>query len=229
MILKTINLISAFFLAGPVFAVVQQPTDTGAGVLLIEQYGGKNKRPALILFKGTKSGKFEEPGGKRDKKEDLRKTASRELQEESSNLFSISGNKFRDAQAVKIKNTYICYALYIQGSKMRNGSLISKMQYHTNKKQLAKHKAPYSWKETSDITHVYIDQLVKDKAYIARNRLVTTDVNGKKVVIEGRAVACIRECINQKALQNALSQSPVKLTSRKSTVGFKAGTASYCA
>ena len=60
-----------------------------------------NKEPGVILFKSKKKDLFSEGGGNMDDSDiDVRATATRELREESANLFNLSVTNLNNSQFV---------------------------------------------------------------------------------------------------------------------------------
>jgi hypothetical protein len=107
---KFLKSLFCILLFSPLFAIQQLPTDTGAGVVLLENYrrgSAGSYQPAVILFR-KQSGIYTDGGGRRNGNEDLRITAARELREESLNTFNLNAYSFHDNEAVKLKNTYGC-------------------------------------------------------------------------------------------------------------------------
>lgn len=176
----------------------QKKTDTGAGIILIEDYYDnrrKRYRPAIILFKNRFFGMYEDLGGGKDKKENLKQTALREAQEESRNLFILPIELLDDNKAVRIKN-YVGYIVHIKGPDDKN---INLKQYDYNKSILDRYfnnikpnKLEKSFDETIDVTRIYVQQLIKDGIYDVKGDFYTKDVNNKKIKIFSRTKSLLR-------------------------------------
>lgn len=192
--------------------IVQNQTDTGAGVILIENYKPQNQMnyiPCIILFKEKNSGKYSDGGGNRDivhgLLEDLKVTAVRELKEESMNTFRLNPNTLNDNNAVR-HGSYVCYFLYVQGPQNANGQhpIFSNYYFH-NKKLIDKPSTPHHWKETDSMIRVSIAQFINDGGLLKQGDLDTIDTSGNKVTILGRTKACIRTAYNDNTYKNSLN------------------------
>ena len=182
----------------------QMNSDTGAGIILLEDYNMGTKRElSVILFKNAQNGMYMDGGGTRDNiagtnsKEDLRDTARRELKEESANLFRLDKSIVNDNASVRHLN-YVGYIIYVQGPKDANNKHpIFSQLYSTNlqKIQQAKSnlKAPYT--ETNGITRVTVNQLIKDNIHTKQGDFPTTDAKGNNIIIQGKTKAIIRNAL----------------------------------
>ncbi len=221
------NLLKPFvfiLLSSPLYAIVQQPTDTGAGVVLLENYRPQVgvAQPAVILFRKTNN-KYTDGGGRRTQQEDLRATAARELKEESLNTFRLNYLTLNDNDAVKLHNTYGCYFKFVSGPVDQRGNTPIYSAYYTHNHQLLSRiqGVPHDWKETNGMTRVFINQLSQDGIAQNRGDLVTTDVYGNRITIEGRTAGCIRDAFNQGILANVLATGPATL---RENTNFRGGT-----
>lgn len=159
-----------------------------AGVLLFEKY--KNEF-ALIIFK-QKSGKFSDAGGGQDLNETKKRTACRELREESRNLFIINENVLDDKISV-VNRSYVGYLLYITST-----TGIRSKHYYENMKVLIHNNARKEWQETTEMSRVYIKDLTA--ALSLMEDLNTVDVYGKAIVIDARTKALIAKAFQNKFL-----------------------------
>ena len=213
--------------------IIQQSSDTGAGVILIENYKPKNQQnyiPCVILFRDKKRGTYSDGGGNREHGENLQKTAARELKEESANMFRLSPNTLTDNNAVR-HNNYVCYFLYIRGPKDKNNNYpIFSQHYYDNMKIINNSNAPSFWKETDSLVRVSIQQFIQDGGLTATGDLNTVDTNNNKITIMGRTKGCIRNAINDGTYDRALNKL-ITLNENKdyknSNVGYLNGTKTY--
>jgi hypothetical protein len=183
-------------------------TDTGAGVFLIENYrNNANTRTedAVILFKSRHSYRYEEGGGGRDPGEDLRKTATRELKEESLNTFRLDHNILRNQDAYR-HQTYVGYFVKVRGPAPGHG--IASEDYNHNlgrinhyHQQLGQ-EVPHDWRETNRMVRVYINDLIQgagtpggQNIHNVAGNMSVNDANGNKITIDGRTKALLRMAI----------------------------------
>lgn len=167
----------------------QMESDSGAGVILLEKYNGKL---SIILLFDKFRNKFSDPGGSREPNENLKKTAIRELEEESKNLFRLNISALNDDIAVRHK-TYIGYIVYITGPNIN--PIENKYYYHNSNLINSNSKSQKDYKETDGITRVYVDQLIKDGIINNNGDMNSIDVNGNKIKIFGRTVSVIRDAL----------------------------------
>lgn len=198
---------------GLIGAIQQRHSDTGAGVVLLEDYfNGKKREPAIIIFKDRFTGKFTDAGGRREKKEDLRLTAARELKEESCNTFRINAFKTKmlnDFNAIR-HHSYVCYFMRVCGPTNKQLAIYSAFYRH-NQKLLSSGTAPHSFKETNGMTRIFLSQLIKDKIQNSQGDFVTRDAQGNRVTITARTSACLREALRLKMIQNIYAAGPTIL------------------
>lgn len=176
----------------------QKKTDTGSGIILVEEYYDsktRKYRPVIILFKNRFFGMFEDLGGGRDSSETLKESAIREAQEESRNLFILPEELLDDKKAVRIKN-YVGYIVHIKGPDDRN---INLKWYDYNKEIIDEHldevkptKKEKSFDETIDITRIYVEQILKDGIFDIQGDFYTKNINNKTVKIFSRTKSLLR-------------------------------------
>lgn len=169
----------------------QNKTDTGAGIIMLEEYKGKL---AIILFHNKYKYTFEDPGGQRDNMEDLKDTASRELTEESANTFRIDKNMLKDNNAVR-HYEYVGYFVYVRGPLNNNDYQIHSEIYNKNRRMISKNKAPDVWRETDTMTRIYVNELLKPNILTAKGKVNVTDVYGNKIIMSSRPKALVRKAI----------------------------------
>lgn len=159
---------------------------TGAGILIIE------KSTNIILFHNNLRNTYEEGGGTRDiiknKPENIKKTASREMKEESKNMFDI---KILKHKIVKNK-----YALYLINSK----NTIELDVYNYNKRLLDQRNISEYWDETDKVTKINISQLFEDNIMSKYSNFITQDVFGEKIILGYRILSLLHEMIRNKII-----------------------------
>jgi hypothetical protein len=186
---------------------------SGAGVMIIEDYYTKSGKiePCVLLVKNGASGLFTDFGGGYEKKhKNLKETASKELREESRNLFNVSEKylkKYVDipvSSNKSIKNVfYRVYIIKING--------ISRKYFNYNKNIIDKtHQkgthVPYSWRETTDITHIPFKN-IDFNLLGARGKIILTDIDGNHIQLHGRAKRCIY--YSQATMYNIVREKPI--------------------
>lgn len=190
-------------------------TYNGSGVMIFSNYNNSRGRhePAVILFKSSMTGKYEELGGKIEMKDfnganTLVNTAAREAREESANLFNITNVSILNPGLIAQRHydksdvnsrIYRCYALYLSN----NDNASWKYVYTQNANKLKSLRAPNEWLETNDVQFFYLSDL----DFVLRSNpggsINCVDAEGVLRTIEGRTKACVRE------MMNALSQNGV--------------------
>ncbi len=220
---------SASFAPSP----ASHPTHHGAGVIILENYKGKL---ALTLFKNTSSGKYDCPGGKiDDAKIAIENTASKELREETINMFNINPtNLIHSVDIPSGKKLYRAYVIHVQGPTDKNGKHpIFSAVYSTNMAVIGASKGvPHEWRETSDIARLYVDQFCSDYKSGHSGDLVTTDASGNSIVLNGRDKKLILTAISSGFISKKGTTTLPLLTMRHSKIGvssksFLIGTSSY--
>lgn len=156
---------------------------TGAGVLLINNIDNK---PCVILARDKYSKSYMDFGGgvdnykKHQHNRDIKKTAVRELYEESLGLFKIKVKYISNKTKLKHeyhKSFYKSFPLYITNN-------ISEKLYYKNLELLSSDKeTPRYYKESDHINWFYLSDLY-NKNYI--------DINGDKQKLKSRAVEVIQ-------------------------------------
>lgn len=181
---------------------------SGAGVLIVEDYYMKDGEvvPCIILVKNKASGEYSDFGGSYEKKHiSLKETASKELQEESRNLFVIDPKfmtNYVDIPAFS-NNFYRVYLLKINGANrkyfLHNKNLIDTA--HQNDTHV-----PRSWRETSDIAHIPIKNIDYDKLAV-RGKITVQDINGKDIIFSGRIKKIIRN--TKLYIEKLVNENPI--------------------
>lgn len=101
----------------------------------------------IILFENTKWNKFAIPGGKKDKTEQIEKTAIRELAEETANLFSLQNlHNYFDMYDKKVKAFNRVYYIFIEPNTVQTNL------FYKNKKKISQRNKKYCWNETKNIS-----------------------------------------------------------------------------
>lgn len=160
-------------------------TYSGAGVLIVENYYTKNGDiiDCILLVRNKSSQLYTDFGGSFEKRyKTLQNTAYHELNEESLNLFDIKNVIYDISVDIPAgKHFYKMYIIKING--------ISRKYYQSNRRILdnlhSSDKVPKYWKETDDIVHIPITNIIFDdlnKKMIIKIK----DVNGKNVIINRR-------------------------------------------
>jgi len=129
---------------------------TGAGILILgKEYHPYNKRYEYytILFKNRKNGVYMEGGGGRGFNENVKVTATRELQEESLNTFKFSPKILIDKDSILL-DEYVGFVVNLTGN-------IDLEFYKYNYKLLNNRRAPHDWKETNGIIKIFLSDLVQ--------------------------------------------------------------------
>lgn len=156
---------------------------SGAGVLIVEDYMNEK---CVTLFRDKYSRRYEEGGGKVDTEdgENTKKTASRELMEESRNMFRISE---KDLTTYVEHENYRCYVVMVRGP------IYGKYFYYNQIVLNGTTTTPEDWKDTDNMDRFVVDTLVKDGLKTKEGHLRSTTYEGKTVTISGRTKACIRK------------------------------------
>jgi hypothetical protein len=138
---------------------------SGAGVLIIEDYYNRYNVciPTVLLVRNASSGNYGDFGGMYEKHHtDLQHTAIEELREESLNLFDIDSSFLDTYVDIPTTRDNIYYRTYIikinnvsRKHYMYNYDLIEQCYYN-------KIRIPRCWRETDDITHVPISNLLNN-------------------------------------------------------------------
>lgn len=184
---------------------VQKDTDDGAGVILMVKHAGQD---ALILFNDKDKNQYADAGGGRKNKEDLRLTASKELQEESLNLFKISAGALDNNTAVRHKN-YLGYFVILSGPDVNDLDKL-KAKYDGNKTLINSNASSISdWKETNNIELVYLEDfktaLKNDTSSELKN---VKTVDGTTIItVFGRTKGIIKQGLSSGKIKN-----PTKIT-----------------
>lgn len=205
---------------------------SGAGIMLFERLyvnsiSGREE-PAVILFRSSLTGEYEELGGGIEPEDfnsenTLIITAKREAKEESYNLFDFDRvdysstyggiNRYYDREVGT--NTYRCYAICLAENQ---GNDQWKQMYETNKTLINSKSTPSSWRETNDMQRFFISDLQSCLSTKKRGSITTIDASGAVRTIAGRTKACLRymlqgytsSSIIDAALSNARSVITIK-------------------
>jgi len=181
----------------------------GAGVILFERlYRSFNGReePAVILFRSTLTGEYEELGGGIDLEDfagegTLARTSKREAKEESYNLFNLDktdllsmyGGIQRNIDREVNNQIYRCYAV---GIAENQGNDRWESFYEQNKSLLNTRVTSSSWKETNDMKRFFLSDLNNVISAGIHGSISVMDVNGSIRTITGRTKACLRQMLN---------------------------------
>ena len=170
----------------------------GAGAIIVDT---NYRRPSgvkcssIFLFKNASSGMYELPYGKRDSTDSsAKKTAKRELEEESCNLFHFSEDMFDERYKVEsYHGTQHAYIIKVTSST----GLFSK-NFNKNLMLLKSSRAPHDYLEMSGITRIDIDDAIC--ADIARcvdspHHFTLKDVYGNSIIIHERDSRFIAKAI----------------------------------
>jgi len=168
---------------------------TGAGVLITEDYYTKQGEiiPCLILCRNKSSLIYMDMGGAYESKhQSLNVTASKELREESANLFNINPihlSVFQDIPTSGSNKTfYRIYIIKING--------VARKYYNHNKHLLDSSSIPRSWRETDQIAHIPI-QGINFTALTQRKKHIIKDIDNNDIQIHPRVKNIL---INSKSL-----------------------------
>ena len=198
--------------------------DAGAGVVLLENYTNPKTREsglAVILFRNKFNKMYTDGGGVRDKEEDIKDTARRELREESANLFRLSKDSLSNRLAVRV-HKYVGYFVKLK-------SPIMSKKYFSNLDKIKRNKSPRYWRETDDFKRVFIRDFI-DAGGLKKGelkRVRTTD--NKTISIHGRAKALLRKGLEEDIIRDVGSIKP-RINARFNSVGgntFLDGTFNY--
>lgn len=233
---STVQLGAGMYQLGGDLAFYQQGggQPKGAGVIFIEPFFNQKTNKyqwavVLIESKRKTGSQFEDLGGKVDPKHATKnpknpaaQAASEEVQEESRNLLEIGAYDIFKKSLKIDYNQYRCYFMQLE-SGLKLGR-----QFRTNKKALDANKAPYSWRETTNITRVYLSEFTPAKLK-QQGDIYVKDVYGKTVKIFGRTKACIREGQKEiQAVKNFPKHKILKVSNTtKHTKGWKKGTTTF--
>ena len=196
--------------------IQELPTDTGAGVGIVETYRNKARSRteiALILVEtsvydrnqGRHVLKWTLPGGKREAGDSIKKTARKELEEETANLIRLSENEMDSNFAVRHTNPFngegfVAYFVHLLGPLMSS-------HFYTNLQTLQTNGASHDYLEAGRICRVYLSDMVAQGVSTTKGDFQATDANGKSVLIEARTKAVIREALHAGFIPNL---TPVK-------------------
>jgi hypothetical protein len=200
----------------------QQNKVNRAGIILIEKsYDNKKGRnePAIILFRGRSM--CADGGGKMDKEDtNLQVTATRELIEESANLFRLNTNILKQNLSYTY-NDRICYFVGINGPIHIN-------YFEDNIKIISEFNVSHSWKETTRIHKFYISDLKNMDLNIPNHLTNVTDADGNTdLIIMERTKICIRDGLFKVFDQIQYNQLRENLNFQEGSDKFLYGTKTY--
>ena len=174
----------------------------GAGVILLEYVNiNNNYELCVIIVHNIYKNIYECPGGKIDNNDNTYKTASRELKEESLNLFNISKHYLTNKYSIDIKSGrryYKAYVIHLIGPISMNKRIKLRF-FFNNKKDIEKHNISSCWRETNNITKLSVNQFVNDinanKKDINSN-LNTIDIYNRNIIFSRRDAELLKNAIN---------------------------------
>ncbi len=207
----------------PINTVPKKFKKNNGGVILIEKEydNGKGRcEPAIILFRENgKFGSCTDAGGQQDINDiDVKYTATRELQEESANLFRINPLDLSSAHFYTIKN-YTCFFVYIES--------INAKYYNENYNILKRNKAPQCWLETNKLHRFYVSDLIKMNLS-EHSQLHVTDADGiTNLLIKPRTKICISGGIEHIKTQKEYNKLNVNLDFKSNSEQFLDKTKCY--
>jgi len=188
---------------------IDEITDTrfsGAGILLLEKI---NNRWVLILIRDhTKT--YADPGGNYElTHENLAKTATEELREESRNLLHIinhhSLNNYVDTYSNYYRSYYRSYIININGIKeddfLHNMNIID--TYNRDKGHVNG-----CWRETSGLKKFYLDDLFESINKFEEGKFSCKDINQNVEIIRKRIFDILKAFKNKENLINLI---PIEL------------------
>jgi len=173
----------------------------------IEPFLNKKIEPCIVLLRNRSTGIFSEMGGIYEKKhQNLVKTAITELREESRNLFNLvclenALTQYTDIP-VDSHTYYRVYFVKINGSSTK---------YFTHNMQILDQSSdtPIYWKETDQLAHVPINQLID--LDLNKKGVKVKTVNGEEIKLSRRTRKVIRYGFDN--IMNIVKEPP--LLSRK--------------
>ena len=183
-----------------------------SGILLLENYYLPNSQtwiPCLVVFGQNKKKDFvyEEAGGEKGQHEKPWITASRELKEESFNLFRLNKHKMKHCPFVQVEG-YVCYSVFIKCKK----PILSKYYYQNksliNKLHKQNHNVPFEWRETKNMTRIPLSNFMNSKfepksILKQKGNIYVKDVYNKLIPLSTRCKKCILKSIKQKSILKA--------------------------
>ena len=193
-----------------------------AGIILIEKsYNNQKGRdePAIILFRGQSM--CADGGGRMDKEDaNLKVTATRELMEESANLFRLSTNILKDNLSYTYKDR-ICYFVGIIGP-------ININYFKDNIKTISQFKISESWKEVTRIHRFYISDLKNMDLNVPDHLISVTDADGNSdLIIMERTKIAIKNGLFKVLNQIQYEQLHENLNFQEGSNKFLYGTKCY--
>jgi hypothetical protein len=191
---------------------------TGAGVLLIEFIDGKPEN--MILCSEYYKGKLiaADFGGKVDPGHDEYITVSKELREESRNLFNINLNIFKLCKNIKVGPhdkdwVYSSFILPIETHRYARHFRSNKTKiesYHNDPKTGA---VLHYWRETHNLIRFRITDLF---TMIASSIVVCLDIDGRKWEIRNRTIGILKKILGTINFEE-MTPITLKLTTYVST------------
>jgi hypothetical protein len=187
----------------------------GAGLILFENLINDWSRNelAVILFRSTQTGEYEELGGHIDQGDfngatTLLNTAIREAQEESCNLIHITDSNILNYNMPSSfiehpynTRVYRCYGLFLQNSYEISRNLT--YNYSQNSSVLNEQNAAPVYKETNDMQRFYVNDIIP--LLDSNGSITCPDVNGNFQKISGRTKNCLKVMITNKLIDIYIS------------------------
>jgi len=207
---------------------------SGSGIMVFErlyrsQTTGREE-PAVILFRSSLTGEYEELGGSIDPidfsgENTLLRTAKREAKEESCGLFdfdrvditSLYGGIGRNIDREAAGEIYRCYAICLAENQ---GNDQWQRMYDYNRMKINMTPAPSSWKETNDMRRFFLSDLVNCISSGTRGSITTTDAEGYPRTITGRTKAVLKSML-QGYMFTGMSVVDAALSNARSVVNTK--------
>jgi len=194
---------------------------TGAGVILLEKYLGKNY---VIIAKNNHTKKFDIPGGTIDIGYNAIQTARKELREETNGLFNINEyilNNFLcyniavNEKSLNNTNYYDVFANYIKGP---NNELF--LQYFNNNKKtiennISKYKlSRHGFFEMNYLCRLSIDQFMNDNGLRTFGELSTIALLNNKeipIILSKRDTKILKHFISDGVYNTLIHRNPIEL------------------
>lgn len=194
---------------------------SGAGTIILERYYrnkyGENK-PAIILFRSSLTGEYEDLGGGIDIKDynrdyTLLNTAKRETLEESANLFNFNnidfGNLYFDM--ISKGKYYRYYVICLQEGPYNNQW--SKL-YNENRILINNTHAPSYWRETNDMQRFYLYDIFNHITQSNISNLqMLPNIEGEMKSVRNRTLNGIKKLFEEKDILNTVLLNPIQVES----------------
>ena len=177
----------------------------GAGVILLEYFKINNIYELCVIIIHNKYKKlYECPGGKVELKDNIYKTAVRELREETINLFKLPKHILTSNYSVDIssgRRFYKTFLLYLI-APINTNKKINLDFYFYNKNLITNNNIPLCWDETDNITRLSIKQFMKDiKICNDNDNLYTKNIYNIKIIFSNRDKQSLLKAINKEFIK----------------------------